>query len=66
MRCRVTEPSALALYPMHKTVNDTANAENRTNAKIAVRNNPDVNVEPLTVIRDGDGFTIMNVGDLIG
>lgn len=64
--CRVAEPSSLALYPMHKTVNDTSNTENRTNARIAVSNNPDVNVEPCTVIRDGDGFTIAKVGDLIG
>lgn len=61
---RVVEPSALALYPMAKTVNDTANAENAANAVIASANNPNVNLEPKIVIRDGDIFKIADIGGI--
>ena len=57
----VTEPSALCLYPMAKTVNDTQNAENSTNMQAAVRNRPQVNTEPLIITVDG----IRRIGDMI-
>lgn len=41
--CMVSEPCALALYPMSKTVNDTLSSENMTNMGYALNNNPDVN-----------------------
>lgn len=52
---RVSEPAALALYPMSKTVNDTRNAENRENMKHALANNPDVNVKPVVCSLGLDG-----------
>lgn len=45
----VAEPSVMCLYPMAKTINDTLNAENAINARIAQRNNPNVNLEPLII-----------------
>ena len=41
--CMVSEPCALALYPMSKTVNDTSSAENAVNMSYALANNPNVN-----------------------
>lgn len=58
---QVTEPSALCLYPMAKTVNDTQNAENATNMQVAVRNRPQVNIEPVIITTDG----IRRIGDMI-
>lgn len=40
----VAEPSALALYPMTKTVNDVSSSENAVNMRYALSNNEDVNV----------------------
>ena len=42
--CTVAEPNALALYPMGKTVNDTASADNMRNMAYALRNNEQVSV----------------------
>lgn len=39
----VTEPAALAIYPMSKTINDTASKDNLENMGFAVINNPKVN-----------------------
>lgn len=39
----VAEPSALALYPMSKTINDTKSAENAVNMTYALENNGQVN-----------------------
>lgn len=50
---QVAEPSALALYPMSKTVNDTANPDNRVNMSYALENNPKVNTEPKIVYSGG-------------
>lgn len=50
---KVIEPSALCLYPMAKTVNDTQNAENARNMQLALRNRPEVNIEPLIVNCEG-------------
>ena len=58
---QVTEPSALCLYPMAKTVNDTQNTENATNMQVAVRNRPQVNIEPVIITTDG----IRRIGDMI-
>lgn len=41
--CMVSEPCALALYPMGKTVNDTSIPENLVNMSYALANNPHVN-----------------------
>lgn len=43
----VLAPHALALYPMLKTLGDTRNKENEINSKIAIKNNPNVNVTPV-------------------
>lgn len=57
----VTEPSALCLYPMAKTVNDTQSTENAVNMRVAVRNRPQVNTEPLIITVDG----IRRIGGMI-
>ena len=49
----VTEPAALCLYPMSKTVNDVQSLENMVNMGIAMRNRPSVNVEPVIVTLEG-------------
>lgn len=59
---KVYEPSALCLYPMSKTVNDTRNFENRINGEIAKANNPNINTEPVVISRDGDRFLIVEMG----
>lgn len=41
-RSKVAEPCALALYPMAKTINDTASADNAANMECALCNNPNV------------------------
>ena len=58
---KVAEPSALCLYPMAKTVNDTANAENANNMRCALRNRPQVNIEPVIITLDG----VKRIGDMI-
>ena len=50
----VAEPESLALYPMSKTVNDTAKSDNATNMQIALRNNPDVNIDAVLLHFKGD------------
>ena len=52
---RVAEPSALALYPMSKTVNDTRNAENRENSRYAYENNSNVNLSPVVCSLNSNG-----------
>lgn len=49
----VSEPAALALYPMSKTINDTSTYENAVNCRIAERNNPDINKENVIVTARG-------------
>ena len=49
----VAEPSALALYPMSKTVNDTETQENRVNMRYALANNPQVNTSAKIVTAKG-------------
>lgn len=58
---KVAEPKALALYPMSKTINDTGNSENAVNMRYAIRNNPNVNIEPMLVCKDG----FINISELI-
>lgn len=58
----VAEPAALALYPMGKTINDTASEDNRINCTYAKRNNPDVNTQNVIVTAGG----IFNLSELIG
>lgn len=50
---KVAQPSALALHPMAKTINDTHTTENATNMLIAQRNNPEVNVTRKMVYAGG-------------
>lgn len=52
-RSRVTQPAALALNPMAKTINDTSVTENETNMIQAKKNNPDVNVTRKLVYSGG-------------
>lgn len=59
-RSKVAEPAALALYPMGKTINDTASAENRANMAYAKQNNPDVNTNRLMVFSGG----IIDMGEV--
>lgn len=50
----VSEPCALALFPMSKTINDTdTSTENKTNMFYALRNNPDVNTSRKLVFDGG-------------
>ena len=49
----VQEPYALCLYPMIKTINDTQRPDNAVNMRRALENNPDVNIEPLIIGKDG-------------
>ena len=49
----VSEPNALALYPMSKTINDTCVFDNRINSTYAVNNNPDVNINYTLVTSSG-------------
>ena len=58
----VCEPASLALYPMSKTINDTANIENRENSIIAHDNNEGININDLIVYSNG----IANLSDLWG
>ena len=51
--CRVSEPRALALYPMSKTINDTNGNDNRVNLGFALQNNTGVNTKPLLVYAGG-------------
>ena len=59
---RVTEPAALCLYPMAKTVNDTGTAENRGNMIHALRNRPSVKTNGCIVLPDG----IIDIDEVIG
>ena len=59
---KVYEPAALCLYPMSKTVNDTRNFENRINGEIAKVNNPNINIEPVVISRNGERFLIVEMG----
>ena len=56
----VCEPAALALYPMGKTINDTSNAENKANSRIAKRNNENVNIINKIVYDSG----ILDLGEV--
>ena len=49
----VVEPSAMALFPMSKTVNDTRNRENAENMRIAICNNDMVETEPVIIGKRG-------------
>lgn len=50
---KVCEPASLAIYPMAKTLNDTRASETRDNMSIALRNNPNVNIEPMIISENG-------------
>jgi hypothetical protein len=49
----VSEPCALALYPMSKTVNDTSSRDNAVNLRYALENNPNVNFSKKLVFSGG-------------
>lgn len=52
-KTRVIEPSALALYPMPKTIGSTAFSDNRANLKYARKNRPSINTNPTIVSKYG-------------
>ena len=49
----VAQPSALALHPMAKTINNTVIVENENNMHYALRNNPEVNIDPKLIYSGG-------------
>lgn len=53
MTTSVGEPAALAIYPMSKTVNDTASHDNAVNCRYALANNPDVNTDSKLILSTG-------------
>lgn len=57
----VAEPSALCLYGMAKTVNDTRNRENAGNLEWAKRNRASVNTDEIMLTEDG----FVNIGELL-
>lgn len=62
----VTEPQALALYPMRKAISDTTNRENAANLSSALDNNPNVNRRPLFIEWTKDPAIIdLDTGDYI-
>lgn len=59
----VSEPCALALYPMAKTLNSLSTRENMANYQYIVSNNPDINTNDV-VLTWGEGKpVILNVND---
>lgn len=58
----VAEPSALCLYGMAKTVNDTRNPENRANLEYAAKNRASVNTGAILLTESG----FVDVNDLLG
>lgn len=60
--CTVAEPASLALYPMTKTINDTASFENFVNSGYAQDNNPAVNMNHKLVFSGG----VLDLDDLGG
>lgn len=50
---QVAEPSALALYPMSKTINDTHNQDNRNNLVFSLGNRDSVNVNAAIIHSGG-------------
>lgn len=50
---RVSECAALALYPMSKIINNTRNMENYHNCLQAIKNDPDINDEPVLITERG-------------
>lgn len=49
----MVEPSAMALFPMSKTVNDTRNKENAENMRIAICNNDMLETDPMIIGKRG-------------
>lgn len=47
--CKVTEPSALCLYAMAKTINDEGIKDNEINMHYAKKNRPSVNTKPCII-----------------
>ena len=52
-RSFVTEPGAICIYPMAKTLGDTDTSENAANCRIALGNNPDMNIEDRIIFSGG-------------
>ena len=57
----VTEPFALSLHPMSKTINDTSVSENAVNMQYAIKNNPDVNTKKQLIFSKG----VMNLEEIL-
>lgn len=51
--CEVRAPAALALFPGSKTIGDTQTPENARNSKIAIENNPKINLAPVWLRWEG-------------
>lgn len=61
----VSEPCALNLHAMTKTVNDTRSRENLVNMDVALSNNPDINTESVYMYVKNGELQVMKMGELI-
>lgn len=57
----VTEPCALALFPLAKTVNDTCVSDNAINLEYAKRNNQDVKEDSRILYASGNKYQFMHM-----
>lgn len=61
----VSEPAALNLHEMSKTVNDTHGKENARNMVYALENNSDINIEPVYLYSpDGDTLEVIRMEEV--
>lgn len=61
----VSEPAALNLHEMSKTVNDTRSADNARNMGYAIENNAGVNTRPIYLYSpDGVALDIIDMEDV--
>lgn len=61
----VSEPAALNLHEMSKTVNDTRSADNARNMDYALENNADINIKPIYLYSpDGETLDVIDMGEI--